>query len=404
MMITVIYDSTAKPGHNSEYIRHLIVYIKTSKLTTKETYVFILHPTIIKRIGEESLTSIEADSISIVPISEDVCSKVAIPDQMYSRYKNSFVEAHYINTQLLFFKAERLILMFIDAELFTIKRISSPFLVEITGIYLRPLPAIPYTTDLLIKRANQSLKRAIKILLIKYFLDAQKLKFVFILDDNGLVTYLQKIIRTTKFISLPDPFIRPVSTGRYDPGLLHSLGVKQAYFLAFGVMEPRKNLLNIIKAFDAFTWSSTTPAIGLLIVGKFVSADYKREVVELIDKTFLNRNVSVIVHDRFIDDTERDLVFAESKAVLMPYLNFQCSSGLLGHAVMHNKPAIVGSLGLVGDLVSTYKLGISVNPNDVNQIRLAMQQALTFRLNRKLRDLFLQTRTPNTFASILLDY
>jgi hypothetical protein len=132
--------------------------------------------------------------------------------------------------------------MFIDAELFTIKRISSPFLVEITGIYLRPLPAIPYTTDLLIKRANQSLKRAIKILLIKYFLDAQKLKFVFILDDNGLVTYLQKIIRTTKFISLPDPFIRPVSTGRYDPGLLHSLGVKQAYFLAFGVMEPRKNL------------------------------------------------------------------------------------------------------------------------------------------------------------------
>jgi hypothetical protein len=87
MMITVIYDSTAKPGHNSEYIRHLIVYIKTSKLTTKETYVFILHPTIIKRIGEESLTSIEADSISIVPISEDVCSKVAIPDQMYSRYK-----------------------------------------------------------------------------------------------------------------------------------------------------------------------------------------------------------------------------------------------------------------------------------------------------------------------------
>ncbi len=401
-MTTIIYDSTPKLGHNSEYIRHLIIYIKTSKLSTNETHVFILHPTIINRLGADWLLANKIDKVLVIPIPEEVSNQVAMPDQLYNRYKNSFVEAHYINTQLLFFEAKRLVFMLVDTELFTIRKISSPFLLEISGIYLRPLPPVSYTTDLLLKKAIQSLKRAIKIQLIKYFLNAQKLKFVFILDDNGLVTYLQKIIRTTKFISLPDPFREPVSTDRYGSTLLLSLGVKQAYFLALGVMEPRKNLLNIIKAFDAFTRACTAPAIDLLIVGKFISTDYKQEVIELLDKISLNQNVSVIVHDYFIDDTERDLVIAESKAVLLPYLNFQGSSGMLGHAVIHNKPAIVGSLGLVGELVNTYQLGIPVNPADVNQIKLAMQQALTFRLNDELRALFLQKRTPTVFSALLL--
>lgn len=402
-MTTVIYDSIAKPGHNSEYIRHLIDYINANRQQTKEKYVFILHPVIISQLGNGFLSSITADSLLFIPIPEAICDQLVIPDQLYKRYKNSLVEASYINTKLLFFKAERLIFMVIDVELFTIRKIRSQFLTQIAGIYFRPLPAVSYRTDLPSKRVIQSLKRSIKIPLIKYLLEAQKLKCVFVLEDHGLVTYLQKIIKNTRFISLPEPVNKPISIVRHDSHLLSSLGVKQAYFLAFGVMEPRKNLLNIITAFHAFSRSYTTPAVSLLIIGKFVSADYKQEVLKLVDKLFQNQSDSVIVHDHFIDDIARDLVIAESKAVLLPYLDFQGSSGLLGHAALHNKPAIVGSLGLVSELVNTYQLGIPVNPADVNQIKLAMRQALTFRLNDELRTLFLHKRTPTAFSALLLN-
>ena len=53
--------------------------------------------------------------------------------------------------------------------------------------------------------------------------------------------------------------------------------------------------------------------------------------------------------------------FEQSDVVLIPYLGFYFSSGLLGHAAKYSKYIITSNKGVMYDLVETYHLGTTVH-------------------------------------------
>lgn len=56
------------------------------------------------------------------------------------------------------------------------------------------------------------------------------------------------------------PAFRPIEDGRSVKEMLNELGVRQPYFLFVGTMEPRKNLVNLTRAFGEFLNKCERPA------------------------------------------------------------------------------------------------------------------------------------------------
>lgn len=69
----------------------------------------------------------------------------------------------------------------------------------------------------------------------------------------------------TRFIY---PSINPIFKPSYNRDKLDFLGIKERYLLSVGTIEPRKNYLTLVRAFELFCESKNDPELQLVIVGR----------------------------------------------------------------------------------------------------------------------------------------
>jgi len=142
--------------------------------------------------------------------------------------------------------------------------------------------------------------------------------------------------------------------------------------LFFGAIRPNKGLDVLLKALEII--KSRNRRILLVIAGGLLGRFSFESYSDMIRKSDLSEHVQTFI--QFIPEEEVDYFFAASDLVVLPYLKFEAQSGVLLRAYAHKKPVVVSDVGAIGELVSSDKVGLVVEPGAVEPLAEAVINAL----------------------------
>ncbi|MFN3850072.1 MAG: glycosyltransferase [Spirosomataceae bacterium] len=346
-------------GHNLGWIQNVYDYLKNNP--DGNHYSFLLNP------DAKNSFQIPTDTAQIktflVPDSDFATMEaVSNPPKRFKlqwEYIKSFGEKLGI---------DKLIVMEMDMYLKPIGDSGTSF--KISGIWFQPYYRIQTVSSSLSEKVKILLQRIRKRALIWWTIHHKNFDKVFILNDHKAVAelnyYYQKV-----FHYLPDPaFDYPFKEG-LEVRKYHNIDSNRVVFLIFGAIDNRKNVINILRAFQSLSPEIAQKA-ALLIIGK-VAGFYVDEFSAEIEKTrSVQPNLSLITESRFVDDEEMESYFSQSDVILRMNVNFFASSGIVGSAAKFNKPLIVSDYGLVAEQIIEHKLGKLANPDNIEEIKTAL--------------------------------
>ncbi len=136
------------------------------------------------------------------------------------------------------------------------------------------------------------------------------------------------------------------------------------FFFTLSTLEPRKNLINTIKAFDDLLDEFPALDIHLVIGGK--NGWKSKELMQL-------RHKKQIIFTGFIDESDLPILYNEAEALC--YVSHYEGFGLPPLEAMACKtPVIYGNNSSMKELLENY--GLPADPNDTDSIKQQMQKIL----------------------------
>ena len=142
--------------------------------------------------------------------------------------------------------------------------------------------------------------------------------------------------------------------------------------LFFGGIRPNKGLYILLKALEIV--KSCNRRVLLVIAGGLLGRFNFESYSDIIRKSDLSEQVQTFI--QFIPEEEVDYFFAASDLVVLPYLKFEAQSGVLLRAYAHKKPVVVSDVGAIGELVSSDKVGLAVEPGNSEALAEAVTSVL----------------------------
>lgn len=400
----LIYDSSAS-GHHTEFIEHLLQYLIDNPNTSSQ-YVFVVHAKICDSLFH--LLQILSSQHIVIPISTDAQQRIDSERSVKEKVK---YEAVILRGHIEVHRITHLIFMYLDDYQFLVAKwaFSMPDL-SVSGILF--MPAIRMSIQ------KGSLKSVVKSLLerIRDFFPLlamscnKNLDTVYILNDDRSIGQLNRLIFWNRcFKVLPDPIpirnvLRPDMSSWQTNWLrtMYKIEENKHIFLCLGSIDKRKNIINILKSLLLMTKEQHQQMV-LLILGKCFDMHLKQEIETLI--AILKEQspaIKVIFDNRFLTIEEMEYAFEQSDVVLIPYLGFYFSSGILGHAAKYNKYIIASEDGVIGDLVKKYHLGATVDPNQPKIIAQSIQNYILNPVLVQTKSTFLLERSTDIYARALL--
>jgi glycosyltransferase involved in cell wall biosynthesis len=376
-------------GHRSEYIKHLMGFInRHSELYGK--YVFALN----ERIGSEIKSLGKNKNFEIVYTSFSELHQHAIARSFYEwRQLSKILLGRDDINEIVFLELDPYLVLISSGRF-------RKFNLSVSGILFQPY--------IHFKASGGGVGYFLRVVLRNYL--TQKLVFrlnhkierCFILNDTAGVAFLNRRVRNI-FYFLPDPIEDEVpmigENGNSAAITKFKIEEQKKVLLLFGQIDHRKNVINIIEALRLFP-DEIKRRISLVIAGKF-SERVKGTYLEFIDKH--KDEIDIVYNDGYVTEVEREVVFHRCDLVLMPYINFFSSSGVIGHAVRHRKSVIVSSLGLLKEVVTKYDFGVAVNPQSTKSINKGIYDMLFVGKQLKYDNLeFIREHKPGNFAKIIL--
>jgi len=206
-----------------------------------------------------------------------------------------------------------------------------------------------------------SLKKADRIIAVSENTKKDILKYFPSINENKIVV----IYEGTRF---DDSKIY-----KYSTDVLLKYNIKDPYILYVGTIEPRKNIVNIIRAFKTIV--AKNPNIKLVIVGK--KGWLYDEIFNEVRNLSLENN---IIFTGYVSD--EDLPAFYKNAILFIYPSKYEGFGLPPlEAMSFGCPVITSNISSLPEVVGD--AGILVNPGSVEEISDAMNSIL---LNNDLRN------------------
>ncbi|MDD5367630.1 MAG: glycosyltransferase family 1 protein [Anaerolineaceae bacterium] len=186
-------------------------------------------------------------------------------------------------------------------------------------------------------------------------------KFPF-LQDRIYVTYLS-----------PGSIFSPISDSVLDKSICIRHGIDTDFILAVGNLQPRKNLLRLIKAFSII--KTTFPSVRLVIVGK--AQWHASEIYTLVSKLGLKNEV---IFPGYVSD--EDLVVLYNAAQVFVYPSIYEGFGLpVLEAMACGTPVVTSNSSSLPEVAGTAAL--MVNPKSEEEIANAILSILS---NLELRN------------------
>ncbi len=194
------------------------------------------------------------------------------------------------------------------------------------------------------------LKRSLRIphCLIVHYENGRKQ----LIDHWGVCSDRVTVIPHGIMMPLHSPSGRLEARGKLD------LPEDRRILLFFGSIRPNKGLDVLIKALRDIVLHD--PGVLLVVAGALPRGMNFQPYSDTIQRLNLSENIRTFV--RFIPDEDVDSFMAASDLVVLPYLKFEAQSGVLLRAYAHKKPVVVSDVGAMGELVSSDKVGLVVEP------------------------------------------
>ncbi|NTW32222.1 MAG: glycosyltransferase family 4 protein [Bacteroidetes bacterium] len=385
-MRTIIFDLEIY-GHHSEYLIHLMSYIKESKFDKSE-YYFVVNSSFKEFVEAQYGKCDCVDFLNIIQI-----------DNYESEYANT---GGYVQKSIKTYKildkyakkygAEKVILMSINIFIFSLTIYRQSYQVE--GIMFSQFTRMGVSG---LKDKVKYSRKYIQTLLLALNCSVKK---IFILNDDYSCKWLNKKINKDVFISLPDPIFKKNDEAKVNIRKIYNIGEDKRILLHFGNLSKRKGSLDILESISHID-NLLRKSVCFLFLGKpdeDIISDLKRQILYYKEKYDIN----IAYNFDFIPYREVKCIFDQSDVVLLPYKNPEASSGVLGHAAYSKKIVIGTNIGLIGDLIRKYKLGILLERVDPKNIGEAIKESFTFDKTECKYDLYIEERSVNVFCKTLL--
>ena len=136
---------------------------------------------------------------------------------------------------------------------------------------------------------------------------------------------------------------------------------EEGLVLFFGRIWEYKGLKYLLKAEPLI--SARVPAARFLIAGE--GEDFTR-----YEKLVVNRD-RFEVHNRWISDDERAVMFQRAGMVVLPYIE-ATQSGVIPVASTYSKPVVATAVGSIPEVVEDGQTGLLVQPRDPNALARAI--------------------------------
>lgn len=340
--MTKIIFTIKESGHNLEYLHH----IYEECLLNSNKYVFLVPERIRPNLGNfkwESNNRVVFDFIPSEIQRKCISSNILV---------NSYNISKLLKRKVKEYNADEIFAITIMALMpFAAIMIPSKISGIVYGIYLYNWKRMSY----LRKIANVS----------RYLIFGNLKKFhkILILNDKSSSFYLNKLYKTDKFLFLPDPFVAINRNNIYKFREKYNIPHSTCLFVHFGAIEKRKGTLNILESIE-YMPEEIKKKSYFVIAGK-IKDDIRVDIYERVKK-IVNPNLLII--DKFCTYDDLASMCQACNAILMPYLEYDKSSGLLGYASQFSKPVIGISNGLIGKLIKKYKLGLTCKSGDVDNL------------------------------------
>jgi glycosyltransferase involved in cell wall biosynthesis len=141
-------------------------------------------------------------------------------------------------------------------------------------------------------------------------------------------------------------------------------------FLLSGDINGRKGVWRLLESIAQLT-PEESARICLAIVGR-AEAAFEQRLVPQLEAVAASTQVAFIRRAEYVDDGELSDWFIAADVVLVPYIHHVRVSGILLLAAAHRKPVISAVQGPLGKLTRKYRLGVTVDPNEPEELARAM--------------------------------
>lgn len=343
-MNKIIYDFQLN-GHNLEYLHHL--YIGASN-DVSNTYFMVVPEDF--RTESKVLSWPKAENISMI----------------YFNAKDVFMKSDIYTSWQICRQLKKLVKITNADEIFLVWMMNViPFLpffispkVKVSGIIYRIYLYTWKRSSLFTKIQN----------CIKYYVmtHSKCIDKVYILNDSGCASVLNKIWNTEKFRYLPDPYVGLNTKDVIN--LREELNVDDNTIICLhpGAMSIRKGTMRIMEMIDRASPKELCP-YTFIFAGK-IGANIKEEFYRKLE--FLQHKAHIIVKDDFLPFDELINLFYTSDCIILPYSMVDMSSGSIAYAAQFSKPVYVPKHGLLSKLVRKYKIGKPVDDfSDISYLR-----------------------------------
>ncbi len=362
-------------GHHLEYIHHLWMTICLQNSDNK--YIFILSPKYKDRwpLMEWPNNS----NITIQYISEREIKKFDNTNFFRRSIYLSKILSHYINK----IKPQRVILN--DLTPFMP---SLPLYIHTPKLINGILYKIPRY-----KKYKSTKQIIIDKILLHIYSKSRCFNQVLLLNDENSPNWYNSQYNTSVFKYIPDPinikkFKQPKNNVQNNKiVLIHG-----------GGLGKRKGTFTILKALELLD-DKTLQQLSIHLVGSISNKEERSYVLNFINS---HSKIDIMFTDSFVSFETLLTEIANGDYMLIPYENTEQSSGFLGYAAYYRKPVIGPANGLLGDLIKSYDLGLTVNPMTPEQLKNIFQSLSKGMItNAKVLE-YTNSRTITNFSLILL--
>ncbi len=379
-------------GHNLGHIQNILRFLESHP--SNDEYIFLLNP------DAQTIPSIKttATNVKIVFFTEE---EFAPFNSGMSIIKSTQIIWKHIARYAIDYQADKLIMMMLDMFQHTIG--SSRFPCQLSGIMFNPYPRVIAQDITLRAKQKSTITKARKLFTSWWMCRSVQLKKVFIFNDRETIKNMNETLGTKIFTYLPDPVYNYPTREGLIIREKYGIASNKKILLAFGFIDAKKNVVNLLKAMQQLSAEDATN-VCLLIVGKIHEAHREALMQAFHNAKVVRPELQVEFESRFVDDDEMEAYVEQSDVVSVAYINFFSSSGVIGLASRHNKPVLATKFGVVGDLTREYNLGITVdgfNPDEIKQAVLTFLKTKNAYPERA--SVFVQNHSSDNFIKTLLE-
>jgi glycosyltransferase involved in cell wall biosynthesis len=394
--IIVVYDRFHQ-GHHLEYLHHLAKYISSVSPVNKR-FVFVVS-------GEAAtvLSSFQSNSLQIVGIEAEQIKSI---EHYSNTYKRGLREIELIE-QLVAEPFQHLHFMQADEHAFLLGSAK----LKAKNYTISGLLFMPYWRQKLALKGLIGFKRGLMQLKVwrkqwhaSYMLSNKNIKHLFICNDSDSATQMNKFHATSTYTYFPDPMQAYPNMGK-STELYEKWGLDSSKktITLFGALSPRKNIENSLLAYAKLP-KTVLESTQFLLAGKPESAAYGKDLKAFLDElNAKNPCLSVLYLPEYFSEAAMREQFALTDLYMACYSNFFYSSGILGHAAVHQAHVLVPEYSLTAQLSEDFALGATANPLSVESICMAMQQLLQEPKGHSKANNYLQSRSPEAFAQTIVN-